>query len=528
MKISRTVVLSLLSVCSAGAISQQTDATATATPTPAPTPDQVVKVTAPTNVPDVVAAAARAAAKDIIARKKLNDPTAPPLQPFTTRAPKLVIYALAAVADPEKSKEVGFSPSYIAAVETHRTDKQVGSSAASGGSTSAADKPGIPYLLGLAIEHGGIAQNISGSTLTLTTSPYALVTTVAEHQDAAETYYKYRGLTRFAVSASYNLQDTNDPLASVRRQQLAEWAVKLRLFGDHSARSQQAHQLFVDKVLPALQDRANVLSGGLSDILTGVWSNADRAFKDQTRPKLQAYISDPKYDESKAEDDLTNIIIQGIQEQIYSQVAALGLTQSQQTRLSQFLADYKSATDAYVRAAGTLDEALKQLEKKATLTLGYFNERGASGTPNYSVGKLMFEKHPDGFMQIDANISASAYSNPDRTKNQQTFRDATAALQFQQNLGKSPFLINADDKSQISLAFAGRYERLQENRHVPGKKADIAVANWKVEIPIGQGVSLPISITYANSTELINEKDVRGNFGITFDLDKLHTLAAAK
>src|SRR5579864_8929653 len=124
MKISRTVVLSLLSLCSAGAFSQQT--AATAIPTPAPTPDQVVKVTAPTDVPDVVAAAARAAAKDIIARKKLNDPTAPPLQPFTTRAPKLVIYALAAVADPEKSKEVGFSPSYIAAVKTHRTDKQVG------------------------------------------------------------------------------------------------------------------------------------------------------------------------------------------------------------------------------------------------------------------------------------------------------------------------------------------------------------------------------------------------------------------
>ena len=31
------------------------------------------------------------------------------------------------------------------------------------------------------------------------------------------------------------------------------------------------------------------------------------------------------------------------------------------------------------------------------------------------------------------------------------------------------------------------------------------------------GISLPLSVTFANATELINEKVVRGNFGITFD-----------
>jgi hypothetical protein len=49
-----------------------------------------------------------------------------------------------------------------------------------------------------------------------------------------------------------------------------------------------------------------------------------------------------------------------------------------------------------------------------------------------------------------------------------------------------------------------------------------------LEIPVAAGVSLPISITYSNATELIKEKDVRGNFGITFDLDKLKSLATAQ
>jgi len=131
-------------------------------------------------------------------------------------------------------------------------------------------------------------------------------------------------------------------------------------------------------------------------------------------------------------------------------------------------------------------------------------------------------------MQIDANVSSSFYGNPDKTKNEGTFRDAAVALGLEQKLGRSPFLTNASDQNEITMSFSGRYERLQENRHIPGKKADIAVANWKLEIPVAAGISLPLSVTYANATELIKEKHVRGNFGITVDLDKLKALAGAK
>jgi hypothetical protein len=144
------------------------------------------------------------------------------------------------------------------------------------------------------------------------------------------------------------------------------------------------------------------------------------------------------------------------------------------------------------------------------------------------VGKLLYEKKPKGFMQIDANIGASFYGKPDRTKNEQTFRDAVAAVSLEQKLGRSPFLSNDSDQNQVTFSFSGRYERLQENRHTPGKKADLAVANWKLEIPVAAGVSLPLSITYANASELIMEKHVSGNFGITLDLDKLRALSASQ
>jgi hypothetical protein len=43
----------------------------------------------------------------------------------------------------------------------------------------------------------------------------------------------------------------------------------------------------------------------------------------------------------------------------------------------------------------------------------------------------------------------------------------------------------------------------------------------KVKIPIAEGIELPLSLTYSNKTELIQERDIRGQFGFTFDTAKL-------
>lgn len=53
-------------------------------------------------------------------------------------------------------------------------------------------------------------------------------------------------------------------------------------------------------------------------------------------------------------------------------------------------------------------------------------------------------------------------------------------------------------------------------------KGDIALGQLKLTVPMkGSGVKIPISLTIANRTELIKESDVRGNIGITFDLDSI-------
>ena len=54
------------------------------------------------------------------------------------------------------------------------------------------------------------------------------------------------------------------------------------------------------------------------------------------------------------------------------------------------------------------------------------------------------------------------------------------------------------------------------------RRGNLGVFQAKISIPVkDSGVKIPISFTYATRTELIKGKDVRGNIGITFDLDSL-------
>ena len=77
------------------------------------------------------------------------------------------------------------------------------------------------------------------------------------------------------------------------------------------------------------------------------------------------------------------------------------------------------------------------------------------------------------------------------------------------------------------LTFAGKYKRLMEDEMTSGGakmkiKGDMATGQLLFTIPIkGSGFKIPISLTFANRTEFVKEKEVRGNFGFTFDLDSI-------
>jgi hypothetical protein len=52
-------------------------------------------------------------------------------------------------------------------------------------------------------------------------------------------------------------------------------------------------------------------------------------------------------------------------------------------------------------------------------------------------------------------------------------------------------------------------------------KGHIVIFQSQVAIPVGQTLKMPFSVTWSNRSELVKEKDVRGQIGMTLDLDGL-------
>ena len=117
------------------------------------------------------------------------------------------------------------------------------------------------------------------------------------------------------------------------------------------------------------------------------------------------------------------------------------------------------------------------------------------------------------------------------------FRDIQVAGQLQHTVGDIAGL------GKGVATFAGYYQWMKEDALITigpgnvapgsgivlpgtaakllGTKGNIGIIQGKLSIPVNDVVKIPISVTWSNRTELINEKDIRGQVGLTFDLDSL-------
>jgi hypothetical protein len=431
--------------------------------------------------------------------------------------------------------------------ETARTDKQIGAGAGSQGTTTLVEKAGFAQILGLAIERGAILQSVNGSSLTLSTSPYLVI--AAAEGDTAATYQNYSLFNRIGVSGTFAISDQSNVLASVRSMDLSEWSARFRLSGDRSTRSKEFQKFWEENIKGVVQARANIITDAQTIILndpalsrlldrftlpaTHSRNAADPlAAELSLRDKIASYLANHQTATPDVKiNDIKAMILCHLRTFLYAPVKAGTLTISDATRTKirdQLLPALAASQLAVLEAKKLLEEHLKNFERKALVTFAYTNSRPVM-LSQYSALKVLFER---GFAnaKVVGNFSITLYHDPDSLKNQDKVRDFGGAVSLEGKL-KNPFsrALGSDsaDLSKMTFSFSGRFQRMKENEGMPGKRADIAVGQLKLEIPISAGVSVPVSLTFANATELIDEKVVRGNFGITFDADKLFALTRA-
>ncbi|MDT5120736.1 MAG: hypothetical protein QOC96_218 [Acidobacteriota bacterium] len=426
------------------------------------------------------------------------------------------------------------------AAETARTDKQIGASARSEGSTSAAEKPSFSDLLGFAVEHGAIQKEVNGTTLTLSSSPYALIAAGnGDTWDTSETYQKYDFFNRIGMSATFNISNQDNVLTNASRKQLSEWSVKLRLNRDRSARSKDFQTNWDKNVKPLIERRAIILAAGFNEAFNRVaeLKTLHRSVRDRFEPitgGANGFLLDYLNANStrSAADQITGLqqeILCRLKSEVYDPIQSGAITVDSDFRayINQSITELVSAQLSAEEGKQAVEDEIKRLGEKPTSSFGYTNIRATTGS-DYSVLKLLYEQKAVSPMNILANAALSFYHKPDRTMNQERVRDVVFALSFDGTAARSPFVSTELDQSQITFSFTGRYQRMMENRHVANKKADIASAQFKLEIPVFTGFSLPLSITYSNATEEGKKDHTRFNFGFTFDLDKLAALTKAK
>lgn len=87
-------------------------------------------------------------------------------------------------------------------------------------------------------------------------------------------------------------------------------------------------------------------------------------------------------------------------------------------------------------------------------------------------------------------------------------------LAMESNFQLNPERTIAGSNSPIMFSTSG------EAKWLSGSKPNYT-GQLKLTIPLFDGISLPISLSVANRSELIQEKTVKGRFGFTFDLTKL-------
>ena len=94
-------------------------------------------------------------------------------------------------------------------------------------------------------------------------------------------------------------------------------------------------------------------------------------------------------------------------------------------------------------------------------------------------------------------------------------RGASFSAQFRYQVNRNDLQSLLGNKTPVYFDLSAEGSRMSgQNSTIKGQA--------KLTLPLGNtGIAFPISVTVANRTELIKEKEVRGQFGFTFDFSKL-------
>lgn len=446
--------------------------------------DSPVATSQTTSTPSIRDSTINTIAGEIAERKKTGDPRA------TLSTGETDLFALAL----QQGSLVRLLQDY----EEQRSDEQIGATASASGTTTLVSKGSVPRVLAFAMENGAVTRNLSGTTVTFRGNLAGIFDAVAGKPFVAMTATDVDAahdiLERLSLSASFDtsrgVTQGEQPTFTGDRQQLSQWSFRAQVIDRRDPMRfefRNEWQTLTNGALNSVAQAANRLQAAL---------NTNQAFLtwlQETQETIRPLGPDS------------------------SAIAATLRTQLDRipsTTLRE-LADYDRATTSYVEAHGRI---LDKVASGLQVAVEYTNDRPVTA-PKTSNVRLIGSV--GGYVDLTGNASVTLFDEIPAGATRRA-RDFQLSAEISVRLG------TVETTGPFVLAFSGKYlhqfeDSFDENGvMLPNTAGTRVIGQVKLTVPVkGSGVRMPLSVTFANRTELIKEKEIRGNIGITYDLDTL-------
>ena len=408
----------------------------------------------------------------------------------------------------------------LSEAEEKRLDKQVGAGSNSAGTTSLVSKGSSPSLFGFALEHGGLTQTTDGNTITFRSNAANSVRALMNSSylgsyELGQDDRLVTGLAKLSFGVSFDAGSNQTSASqgfSPSSKSLSGFSFKYEIFDRRDPRDKH--------YLSRWQD--------LSNTAGKQFANSIRDFDKVIRstPQFAQWEGAVQKDiyalrPSASDDDIMNVI---------KNAANLF------TKLFSDLPEVRNATVA-ASVSSYLTEKnniIADIRKSPILTAEYnFNRQLTTTNQNLAATQLN-QKVPDlsnvnlvleeGFHGVNApeltlNLSGTWFNSTGRARDYRASLQLDVPLREIANIGQPVFSLSGQFLSLLQEPLG---QKVTLNGVTVDRRGNMGVFQAKVSLPVkGSGVKIPISFTCATRTELVKEKDVRGNIGITFDLDSL-------
>ncbi|HYI97662.1 MAG TPA: hypothetical protein VEX68_29250 [Bryobacteraceae bacterium] len=416
--------------------------------------------------------------------------------------------------------------------EKLRLNKLVANTPGPTGSTALVSRVSVPSILGFATEYGGILQTNDGNVSTLRGNllgiakmafgqeqfPYCPEIDVKNCQPAS------RWLRRFSGNLSFGSTRAEAPTTAPTTgalfgtdYRMASWGLRFDL---------TANDPSDPKFLPAWRAAITKLRSKPEGLL----------FTEAVDGLLQKMADQDTYTDWRAE------TINMLKQASPANFGAVLITRLDLLIEKMVVADpdFKtriiSLRRTFMNYATVRDDLLRQIHSHRA-SFEYTNQHPLS-QPTTSNFRFIYSHQPtQSPTLVTANFAATWYNQAQPGATGGRFRDLQIAGQLDRRLGEIAHLGNA------IATFGGYYQWMKEDALITippgnvapgsgivlpnnavtllGTKGHIGVVQGKLTIPINGIVRVPISVTWSNRTELIKEEDLRGQIGLTFDLDNI-------